>query len=240
MLEAFDKYVQNYDLNEENIKLKYNHSYRVINLSKKYAQLLNFSKEDIEIASIIGLLHDIGRFEQYKNFSSFDDSKNIDHADYSVHLLFEQNQIKDFNIPEKYYETIEFAIKNHNKLSIPYTTNKKALMHAKLIRDTDKIDIIYLLGYLKEYKLKVTDEPISEAVINEFNKHQTININLWHNTNDQIVAKFAFAFDINNAICLKEIKEKYKYFNERLNNEKFKPFYLEILKYIDERIDNNA
>lgn len=240
MLEAFDKYVQNYDLNEKNIKLKYNHSYRVTNLSKKYAQLLNFSKEDIEIASIIGLLHDIGRFEQYKNFSSFDDSKNIDHADYSVHLLFEQNQIKDFNIPEKYYETIEFAIKNHNKLSIPYTTNKKALMHAKLIRDTDKIDIIYLLGYLKEYKLKVTDEPISEAVINEFNKHQTININLWHNTNDQIVAKFAFAFDINNAICLKEIKENYKYFYERLNNEKFKPFYLEILKYIDERIDNNA
>ena len=30
MLEAFDKYVSNYDLNDEKIKLKYNHSIRVM------------------------------------------------------------------------------------------------------------------------------------------------------------------------------------------------------------------
>ena len=47
MLEAFDKYVSNYDLNDEKIKLKYNHSIRVMEQMVKYAKLLGFSEEDV-------------------------------------------------------------------------------------------------------------------------------------------------------------------------------------------------
>ena len=82
MKEEFDKYVQNYDLNNIDIKRKYRHSYRVMNLSKRYATLLGFSKEDIELATVIGLLHDIGRFEQLKVYHTYDDTKSIDHALY--------------------------------------------------------------------------------------------------------------------------------------------------------------
>ena len=85
MLEvAFDKYVSNYDLSNELIKLKYDHSYRVMELSIKYAKELEFSESDIELCKIIGLLHDFGRFEQLKVYNTFDDNKSIDHADYSV------------------------------------------------------------------------------------------------------------------------------------------------------------
>ena len=90
MKEAFDKYVNNYDLNNKDIKKKYLHSYRVMSLSKKYAQLLGWNKHDIELASLIGLLHDIGRFEQLKIYNTFDDSKSIDHAHYGVIELFEK------------------------------------------------------------------------------------------------------------------------------------------------------
>lgn len=58
MQENFDKYVHNFDMKDEIIKAKYNHSYRVMKLSEKYARKLKFSKEDIEIAKIIGLLND--------------------------------------------------------------------------------------------------------------------------------------------------------------------------------------
>ena len=58
MQENFDKYVHNFDMKDEIIKDKYNHSYRVMKLSEKYARKLKFSKEDIEIAKIIGLLND--------------------------------------------------------------------------------------------------------------------------------------------------------------------------------------
>ena len=116
MQENFEKYVYNFDMKDETIKAKYNHSYRVMKLSEKYARKLNFSKEDIEIAKIIGLLHDYGRFIQIKQYHTMKDSI-IDHADLGIKLLFENKEIEKFNIPQKYYDIIKFAIKNHNKLN---------------------------------------------------------------------------------------------------------------------------
>ena len=59
MLDEFYNYVSNYDLNIGAIKRKYEHSIRVMNLSIKYAKLLGYNDDDIELAGIIGLLHDI-------------------------------------------------------------------------------------------------------------------------------------------------------------------------------------
>ena len=61
----FIKYTENYDLRDSNIIRKQLHSIRVMELSEKIAKRLNLSKEKIEIATLIGLLHDIARFEQY-------------------------------------------------------------------------------------------------------------------------------------------------------------------------------
>ena len=239
MLEVFDNYVKGYDLTNEGIKAKYNHSYRVMELSEKYARLLNFNEEDIEIAKIIGLLHDYGRFEQYKKYHSFDD-ENMDHADYSAYMLFNKGEIEKLSVPKEYYEIIEFAIKNHNKVSIPPVNDNRKLMHAKLIRDVDKLDIIYLLGYLKQLNLKTKDEMVSKEILESFNKHKTIDRKLCQNASDRIVVMFAFVFDINNDICLRELKRNYKYFYKRLKDKKFIDIYLEVLKYINERIDRDA
>ncbi len=39
---SFDEYVSNYDISNDYIKLKYNHSYRVMKLQEKYAKKLHF------------------------------------------------------------------------------------------------------------------------------------------------------------------------------------------------------
>ena len=88
MVEEFEKYVNNYDLTKEKIILKKNHSIRVMNLCVKYAKKLGFNDEDISLAKVIGLLHDIGRFEQLKQYDSFEDEKTIDHASLGVKILF--------------------------------------------------------------------------------------------------------------------------------------------------------
>ncbi len=240
MIEAFNQYVGSYDLMDDNIKLKYNHSYRVMTLSGHYAKELGFDVEAIELAKIIGLLHDFGRFEQYRRYHSFVDSQTMDHADYGVKMLFDEDQISNFNISKDYYEIIKFAIKNHNKLNITPTNDPQKLKYAQLIRDIDKLDIIYLLGYLWETSLKITDEPISDEVMNSIYQHKTVDYQLCQNTNDHIVGKFSFVFDIYNDICLPELKRNYQYFYKRLNNKIFEPVYLETLKYIDERMDENA
>ena len=241
MTEEFDKYVFNYDMNNSNIKRKYEHSYRVMELSKKYATILGFNKHDIELATIIGLLHDIGRFEQIKQYNTFDDSKSFDHATYGNKVLFEDNLIEKFYSNKDDYEIIRFAIENHNKLKIEETNNEKALMHAKLIRDTDKLDIIYLMGYLKEYDIETTDDNISEEVLNEFNNHKSILKESRKNKNDYIVLMFSFAFDINYDECLEEFKTNFKYYYDRVEkNNKFKNIYNETIKYINERIGRNV
>lgn len=241
MKEAFDKYVSNYDLDDENIKLKYNHSCRVMELSKKYATKLGFDKHDIELATAIGLLHDIGRFDQLKIYNTYNDAISFDHATYGNKILFEDNMIEKFYSNKDDYEIIRFAIENHNKLKIEDTDNEKALMHAKLIRDTDKLDILYLEGYLHELNIKATDDEISEKVIKKFMNHESILKEYRKNKNDSIVLTFSFAFDINYDVCLEEFKTNYKYYYEQIErNNKFKDIYKETIKYIDERIGNNV
>lgn len=241
MKEEFDKYVNNYDLNNSDIKLKYNHSYRVMELSRKYATLLGFNEYDIELATLIGLLHDIGRFEQLKQYNTYNDSKSIDHALYGVQELFDKGLIKNFWNNEDDYEIIKFSILNHNKIKIPDINDERMLMHAKLIRDTDKLDILFLEGYLNELNIKATDDNITKEVLEQFKQHKTVLKENEKNKNDGIVLTFSFAFDINYDVCLEELKRNLEYFYEQIDGEeKFREIYLEVIKYIDERIDKNA
>ena len=238
---SFDDYVSDYDMNNEKIKLKYNHSFRVMNLSEKYAKILGFNEEDIYLAKIIGLLHDIGRFEQLKRYDTFNDLKSIDHADFGVKLLFEDNLIKNFYDKEEDYEIIKFAIENHNKKDLPVIDDERFMKHAKLIRDTDKIDIIYLEGKLKELNIVPTDEEITDEVLKAIYNHECVDRRYVKNTNDGLINNFSYVFDINYNECLEEIKDNYKYYYERFSvNNTFTDVYNEIIKYIDERIDKNV
>lgn len=238
MLEkAFDEYTSNYDLNNSMIKSKYNHSYRVMKLCEMYAKELSWNKSDIELAKIIGLLHDFGRFEQYKVYNSFIDKNTIDHADYSVEQLFDKGLITKFTRRKKDYEVIKFAIKNHNKFDIPKCNDEKMVKFAKLIRDADKVDIMYVLGYGKEIKEKGKDEVISNEVLEYINKHKLIPYTIPSNYNDRIVVQFAFTFDLNYDVVLSDYKHNLKGFYEQVeNNNIFNDVYKEVNKYIDERM----
>lgn len=238
MLEKFEEYISNYSLEESYMKLKHDHSVRVMELMGKYAKLLNYSDEDIELAKLIGLLHDIGRFEQYKVFGSDVDHETVDHADYSVVQLFDKNEIELFTDRKDWYPIIKFAIQNHNKLEIAECDDERILTFAKLIRDIDKLDIIYLLGYLRLNMYKDAPCDITKEVNDYIFRHETVDVTKCKNDNDWTTAQFAFVFDINNDVILEEYKKNLEYYYERINKERFKDIYNEIIKYIDERIDS--
>ena len=237
MLEEFEKYISAYDLDQGYMKLKHDHSVRVMELMGKYAKELGYSEDDVELAKLIGLLHDIGRFEQYKVFGSDIDYKTVDHADYSVVQLFDKEQIRLFTDREEWYPILKFAIKNHNKRVIADCNDERVLKFTKLIRDIDKLDIIYLLGYLKLNMYKDAPYEITPEVKEYVFNHETVDVTKCLNDNDWTVAQFAFVFDVNNDVILKEYKKNLEYYYERINKERFKEIYIEIIKYIDERID---
>ena len=85
--DLFKNYVKNYYQYGEAIKRKEEHSFRVQELSKVIATSLNLNKKDIEVASLCGLLHDIGRFEQWKKYKTYKDLDTIDHGDLGYNIL---------------------------------------------------------------------------------------------------------------------------------------------------------
>ena len=85
----FEEYLDHYDRDDDKIRLKITHTYGVVEYSRKIALRLGLPEEDVELAQIIGLLHDIGRFEQIKRFDSFEPA-TMDHAEFGVRILFEE------------------------------------------------------------------------------------------------------------------------------------------------------
>ena len=91
--QQFEQYLNNYDRQDDKIRLKIVHTYGVAELSRRIAERMELTKEDKELAQLIGLLHDIGRFEQLKRFDSFEPGV-MDHAAFGVQILFEEGMIR--------------------------------------------------------------------------------------------------------------------------------------------------
>lgn len=137
---SFKKFLDKYEDKEKlGFNLKVVHTYHVVDMAKSIANNLDLSEEDKELAELIALLHDIGRFEELNFFNKFN-STSFNHASYGVKMLFEDGMIRDFIIDDKYDEIIKTAIFNHNKICIEDGLDEKCKLHAMIIRDADKLD----------------------------------------------------------------------------------------------------
>ena len=76
------------------------------------------TKDDVKLAGIIGLLHDIGRFYQWKTFHTYNDVNTIDHGNKGVEILKIDNYIRKYLDDERQIDILFNAVLNHNKISI--------------------------------------------------------------------------------------------------------------------------
>ena len=245
--QEFKEYVKNYDPEDKQVRLKIEHIKRVSKLAKNMAKELKLSEEDIALAEIIGLLHDIGRFEQIRIYHTFVDKKSINHGEFGAKVLFEDGLIRKFIKTEEFDEIIKLAIINHNKGRIQEGLTERQMLHAKLIRDADKTDIFYLLITGEEKILWETDNMNNEIVTNEIyrefieNKH--INYKNIETSGDILVAHFAYIYDLYFKPALKIFKKE-KYIDRLYNRfnftnkdtaEKFKVIHEKAKQYIEEK-----
>ena len=63
---AFEAYLDEYDRADDKIHLKIVHTYGVVDAAEDIARRMGLDEEDVQLAKVIGLLHDIGRFEQIR------------------------------------------------------------------------------------------------------------------------------------------------------------------------------
>lgn len=193
VINTFAEYVRNYDPLDEKIKLKIDHTYRVAGMCQRIAESLGLSEPDVDIAWLLGMLHDIGRFEQIRRFGTFNDAQSVDHAEFGADLLFKEGLIRKF--AEGYYEEcelarsgneeaeqiiknnehhnkdtglLEMAIRQHNKYRVKEDLTERQRMFCDILRDADKVDIFKVNADIPmEIIYDVTTEELKSGVISK-------------------------------------------------------------------------
>ena len=209
---AFHNFIQQFDVNDPKISLKIRHTYCVMDACEYLAVKMNLDKTHHDLSLLIGLLHDIGRFEQLARFNSYDDTL-ICHAKCGIEVLFDQGHIRDFIDTDEYDNIIYHAIKNHSAYTIASGLNEQELLHAQIIRDADKIDnyrvkrddtIEALLDMSAE---ELGTHEISDHIFETFASHRTILKNDRKTPMDMWVSFLALFFDFNYAPSFQYITE---------------------------------
>jgi len=120
-IEAFERYAGDYDPSNPMIRDKIVHTFHVAQIARRIAEGVT-RPELVDFAWLLGLLHDIGRFEQVRRYGTFVDGQSVDHAELGADLLFREGLIDRFpadGLPEGWRRTAEAAIRLHNKLTLP-------------------------------------------------------------------------------------------------------------------------
>lgn len=241
MREVFDNYVSKFDMKDESISYKYYHSYRVMDICENIAHSLNLSSYDVKLAMAIGLFHDIGRFYQWKVNHSFDDSL-LDHGDYGAVLLSNLGILNGLFFDSD-LEVIYKAVFYHNKLCLPDGLSDRELLFSKIVRDADKIDIIYALGNNDLKDIKECFDDISPLVRETFLDNKCVPSSIRNNYNDSLVLIFSFIYDVNFDYSVKFIKDNRYYdkiYDRIVNKFIFDECFKHLNSYIDERIDKDV
>lgn len=251
---AFKDFLDEYeDKSDLGFELKIIHTYHVAENAKKIAQELNLNKEDIELAELIGILHDIGRFEELKITKELNSVK-FDHAGHGSKMLFEKGMIRKFIEDNQYDNIIKRAIENHSKLEIEKDLDERTLLHSKIIRDADKIDnyrvkkdekVEAIFPNRVNKKEDMEESKMSDKVYNTILDKKCVDIHDRVTPLDFWVCILAFTFDLNFDVSYKIVKEndyinvlvdRFKYRDEKTKNRMEKVRKI-INRYINEKVN---
>ena len=214
VLKAFDEYVRNYDNRDQKVHLKIEHTHRVSGLCERIAASLNLSQEDVELSWLLGMLHDIGRFEQLKNYGTFIDSQSIDHAIYGAQILFGQGKIRDFVKEEEEDGLLQTAVTFHSAYRLPESLDHRTRMFCNILRDADKIDILKAnVDCPLEEIYNVTTEELRNSVISKevmkaFREKHAVLKSLKKTPADCVVSLISLVYELVYPLSLEIIKEQ--------------------------------
>lgn len=252
---AFKEFLNQYKTKELGFDLKVSHTYHVLENARNLADRLGLSEEDKYLAELIALLHDIGRFEEITFLKQFDSVK-FDHASYGVKMLFEDNLIREFIKDNSYDEIIKVAINNHSRLKIEEGLDERSLLHAKIIRDADKLDNFRVKreerieaifpGKVKD-KSDMENSSLSTTVYESVMSKNCVNIQDRKTALDYWVCVLAFVFDLNFKPSYEMVKEN-DYINSLIDRfcyqnlktkEQMEQIRITINEYIENKIKSN-
>ena len=160
-------------------------------------------------------MHDIGRFEEIKVTQEMNSLK-FDHAYYGAKILFDDGLIRNFIEDSQYDNIIRKAIENHSKIKIEDGLDERCLLHAKIIRDADKLDNYRVKieeNIESVFPKKVKDKEaleystMSNKIYEAVLARQCVDIRYRVTPLDFWVSILAFTFDLNFNASYQVVKE---------------------------------
>jgi putative nucleotidyltransferase with HDIG domain len=217
----FSQYVYSFKSSEKEDFLKYivlkeDHSLRVCQEILELGRQLGLQDNELSLAEIIALLHDIGRFEQYARYKTFMDRESEDHAELGVKVLQAHHVLNNFSASLQ--DLILRVISYHNQATVTANETTACVFYTQLLRDADKLDIwrVLIEYYCQEDKrqdkviaLSLPDTPgISEHVYNDLIAGKAVDIRHLNNLNDLKLFQISWIYDVNFPPTFQAIKER--------------------------------
>jgi len=201
---------------EENIRLKEDHSLRVLKNAQAIAGDEGLGSRLYFLTSLAALFHDLGRFEQYARFKTFNDKLSLDHARLGYEILKREKILNNLSFKEK--RNVLIAVLLHNRLSLPKKLPPDLRMIVQIVRDADKLDIFpVVLSYVqpgarqnKVVTLGLKDEPeaVSETILAQVQGGRLANYSDMVYINDFKLLLLSWVFDLNFAFTCRDVLTK--------------------------------
>ena len=210
-MSIFNKYVKGFDLKNKNIMRKFHHTYRVVEYANDIAVSLKLNDDDIVLAKVCALFHDIARFIQATQYNTFIDSKSFDHGDKGYEIVKEF--IEEISDDKDIQNIVLYSIKNHNKKEIQNDLSERERLFCNITRDADKLDNFRVKeeedieNTLYASAEVVNQEKISPEIYKQFYNQELIYAPYRKTRLDMWLSYIAFIFDLHFPQSLQYIQE---------------------------------
>lgn len=200
VIQSFNDYASGYDSSDEKIRLKIVHTFKVASFCEKIARSIPLDSDECDLAWFIGMMHDIGRFEQVRRYGSFFDTESVDHAEFGADLLFRDGLVARF--ADTCDPVVEVAIRMHNKLAVGPGLSAREEMFCNIVRDADKIDILRVNVDSPASEIyNCTPEAVREAAISPeveavFYQHRCVPRKLRTTEADLVVSHSCLCYEL--------------------------------------------
>ena len=205
----FVRFVQEHaaknEQDQRNILLKEEHTTRVCANTLRIAAGLGLDADATALAEAIALFHDVGRFPQYARYGTFEDSRSVNHAVLGAKVLLERSVLRD--LPKRDRSLIVRAVALHNVFILPPRLDDEVRLHAKIVRDADKLDIWRVFIELSDREpaswpsatgLGLPDTPAcTPAVLAALEQRQMVQLTSLRTLNDFRLLQLAWIYDLN-------------------------------------------
>ncbi|HRR33381.1 MAG TPA: HD domain-containing protein [Kiritimatiellia bacterium] len=125
------------------LRLKLEHTQGVVQDARSIMGGEAWDEPSRVLGEACALLHDAGRYEQFKTFGTFQDSKSVDHAAYGVRIIREQRWLDGLPVAERNLVLATVAL--HNRRTVSPAASERVARFTHLVRDADKLDIFRVL-----------------------------------------------------------------------------------------------